>query len=127
MGKGELRFDKAALDQAERDYKNVFPKGIQSDIIQDLIGIAIQYIPISRDAMGGIFIKAIAEWQKSNKKELGDLINVGPDERLAEVTKIMNLVRDRLINLLSLVSQGKEVQKAFEKAHTHYKEKYAER
>jgi hypothetical protein len=127
MAKEDIKFDKKALDEAEKDYNNVFPKGIQSEIIKDLIGITVQSVPISRSAMGGIFIKSIADWQKAAKMELGDLIEMTAEIRIKEVTKIMHLVRDRLIKILALVSQGKEVQKAFEEALNLYEQKYSKR
>lgn len=48
MSNKNLKFDQKQLDQAEKDFKNVFLKGIQSDIIKDLIEMSLKYIPIKK-------------------------------------------------------------------------------
>lgn len=127
MGAKKLQFDQKALDQAEKDFNNVFPKGIQSDIIKDLIDMSLKYISINRSAMGGIIFAAIKEWQKQHKKELADLEKANPEIRIQEVTLIMQIARDRLTNMLALVSQSDIVLRAFENAKKLYIEKYARR
>lgn len=122
-----IQFDPAALQDAKAQLEQVRLEGEQKEIVENLADVACQYIPIKKDAMQGLMIHVVKVWQEATEMTIGALRRAPPEVRVREMTKMHDILRDRLVDMLVIVTQKAALLKGVDQALEHYVKTYSGR
>jgi hypothetical protein len=123
----KIKFDKSAVKKAKNEFKKVKLDEEQKEIVNNLIDIGDKYISLNKSALSYFVMESINDWQKVNSLKVQDIQKMTAEERINNVSDILQRVKQRLVNILLYLDQKEDVDKAIEEALEFYKEKYSKR
>lgn len=123
----ESSFKNKALKKAEDYFKDVHMTQDQHRIFLDFVDIFLNNIPMSETAAKGIGWGAVSEWQLRHKRDLLGLESEPPEERIKSIGQIMDIVKDKLMEILKDQANEPQVEETMKKIMNFYKEKHANR
>ena len=85
------------------------------------------FLPIPERAIRGFMWRTIREWQLTYKMDLGELSNLGSDDRVNAVLKIMEIFGVQIKRVLINKEQEPVLEDAMQQALNMYNEKFANR
>ncbi|MFX1382293.1 MAG: hypothetical protein ACFFBP_07580 [Promethearchaeota archaeon] len=122
-----LKFEPKLVKEAE-DYYKTLHMGLDQKYIIIAIGKLIsKFLPIPERAIRGFIWRTIREWQLTEKKDLSELSNLAPSNRINEVVKIIKLFETQIKRVLMDEQQGPLLEETMKKVLEVYIEKFANR
>lgn len=123
----DLKFKPNSVEEAEEYYKKLHVASDQKYIVVAIGKLISKYIPLPERPIRGFIWRTIREWQVKYKKDLGELSNMSPDDRVNAVVQIMEIFEFTMKRILIDKEQEPALEEAMKKTLDMYNEKFANR
>ena len=123
----DLEFKPKLVEEAEEYYKKLHVASDQKYIVVAIGKLISKYIPLPERPIRGFIWRTIREWQVKYKKDLGELSNMSPDDRVNAVVQIMEIFEFTMKRILIDKEQEPALEEAMKKTLDMYNEKFANR
>ncbi|MHA2253931.1 MAG: hypothetical protein ACXAD7_26495 [Candidatus Kariarchaeaceae archaeon] len=120
-------FKEVELEKIEKDFSRISLAPEQRGIVDGIAEIMSQFLDISKLALKGFCWKAIQNWQVINQKDLAELSQASPEERLQHTESMFQKIGTDLHTVLHNRADENKVDTAVNQGFEFYKQSFAKR
>ncbi|MFW9993344.1 MAG: hypothetical protein ACFFD4_14975 [Candidatus Odinarchaeota archaeon] len=122
-----LEYDPQVLKKTEEDFnaRKMHIDPTQFKIVKDFAGILHGYVDMNEMPLRGFIYLALRKWQIIESKPVSTVVTMEPEERMVVVSKMIEILRMQLHNVLQNDNQTEMLDEGLDAAFAYYKEKYA--
>lgn len=120
-------FNNKDLTDAEDYFKKLHVEPSQRRIVRALAKVMVKYIEISEMSIMGFCWRALQEWQAINKKNVSDIADMTPENRIKAVSELIDMVGANFKKILLDKEKESIVDEGLDEVLAFYKKLYANR
>lgn len=123
----EKDFTKNSIEEATEIYNNVNLEPIQRKVVETFGSILHNYISIMEIALRGFALRGIRNWQIAEKKTVGEIMTMAPNDRINAVEKMTQFVYETLKQVVRDSAKHPQIKKGIESFMDVYSKQFAQR